>query len=115
MRILRLFANRTYTGHLLPIVVVVAYVVLMTGAVSAQTIDPDLRPDLQRALAAQPAASSGKGRINGYVPAQAGVIKAARPPSSASTRNDGVSSPFTPRPSVSLNLPATSSIPPGTP
>jgi hypothetical protein len=115
MKVLRLFANRTYTGHVLPIVVVVAYVVLITGAVSSQTIEPDLRPDLQRALATQPAAASGKGRINGYISAQARVIKAARPPSSASTRNDGVSSPSTARPSVALNLTVTSSIPPGTP
>jgi len=116
MRVVRLFADRLkYIGHLLLVAGFVAYVFLVSVTVSAQTIDPDLRPDLQRALAAQPAASRGKGRVNGYVPAQAGVVKAARPHSSASTRNDGLSSLSTPHPSAALNLPATSSIPPGTP
>jgi len=115
MKVVGLFAFHTkYTGLLL-VAGLLAYAFLVSVAVSAQTIDPDLRPDLQRALAAQPAASRGKGRINGYVPAQAGVVKATRPHSSASTRNDGLSSRSTPHPSAELNLPATASIPPGTP
>jgi hypothetical protein len=113
MKVVRLFAYCT-RHYLLLVAGLALSTFFVAGAVNAQTLNPDLRPDLQRALAAQLAASPGKGRINGYLPAQAGA-KATRPHSSASTRNDGVSSLSTPHPSAELNVPATSSIPPGTP
>jgi hypothetical protein len=111
-----LFLDRlSYTSHLMLVAGVIAHLFLVSVAVTAQTIDPNLRPDLQRALATQPAASRGKGRINGYVPAPAGVAKAVRPHSSSSMRNDGSSSRPMPRPSEAFNVQATSPIPPGTP
>lgn len=113
MKVRWLFADHTRrTGLVLG---VVAYLFLVSVAVRAQTIAPDLRPDLQRALATQPGAARGKGRIGGYVPAQAGVVKPTRPNSPATTRNDGSASGSTPRPSAALNLAATSLIAPGTP
>jgi hypothetical protein len=116
MKDARLFPDRTsYNGQLLLVAGVVAYLFLISVAVTAQTIDPDLRPDLQRALAANPAASRGKGRINGYVPAQAVAVKTARPHAPASTRNDGSSSLPAPHAPAELNLPAMTPIPPGTP
>jgi len=86
-----------------------------TGAAQAQTIDPDLRPDLRRALAAQPDASAGKGRVNGYVPARAAAPGTVRTDSSSRTRTDGSPSLSLPRPPAAVNIPATGSIPPGTP
>ncbi len=87
---------------------------LFAGTLRAQTIDPDLRPDLQRALAAQTEIFVGqtKGRANGYVPARVAGLRAARPNSSG-TRIEGKSSAS--HPSATVNIPATSSIPPGTP
>jgi hypothetical protein len=93
----------------------VAYVFLVTGVVSGQTIDPELRPDLRRALATQTRVAGGKGRVNAYVPAQAGVAKVTRPSSSSRMRTNGVSSFSTARPSAAINIPATIAIPPGTP
>jgi hypothetical protein len=116
MEVVKVFAdNKNFTGRLLPVVGIVAYVFAVSVAISAQTIDSDLRPDLQRALVTQPSSFSGKGRINGYIPAQAGVAKGIRPSSSAGTRHDGLSSRSVPRPSAALNPLATSAIAPGTP
>lgn len=119
MRIMGLFAFHTrYTGLLL-IAGLVAYAFLVPGTVSSQTIDPDLRPDLQRALAAQTEAFDGQvsGRANGYVPVRAEELRAARSNSlgarTAGTRTDGKSSLS--HPSAVVNIPATSPIPPGTP
>ena len=89
--------------------------------VSAQTIDPDLRPDMRRALASEAnAAGRGKGRANGYVPAQAG--RAARPTETLRERRRDSSSPSgagsssaAPRPANALNIPALAGIQPGTP
>ena len=87
----------------------------VAGAVKAQTIDPDLRPDLRRAVAAQADAYNNNGRVNGYVPARAEALKATRSNSSPSARLGGSSSLSTPRPAAAVNIPATSTIPPGTP
>lgn len=113
MKIMGLIAKRTYTGLSL-IAGPIAIAFLLAGAVTAQTIDPDLRPDLQRALAARPESPSnqGKGRANGYRPALA--TGTARE-SGASARAAAGSSITTPRAASALNIPATSSIQPGTP
>lgn len=94
--------------------------VSFAGAVSAQTIDPDLRPDLQRALTTRPESVGNrtKGRANGYTPAQ--VPRSERPAETSSTPRRDASSARTAgsslsRPSSALNIPATSSIQAGTP
>jgi hypothetical protein len=94
--------------------------VSFAGAVSAQTIDPDLRPDLQRALTTRPenVGDQTKGRANGYTPAQA--PRSERPAETSSAPRRDASSARTAgsslsRPSSALNIPATSSIQAGTP
>jgi len=91
---------------------------LFARPVNAQTIDPDLRPDLQRALAARPGNDQAKGRANGYAPAQTGQEK--RPAETTSApRRDALSFPHSslaiPRPASGMNIPATIGIQPGTP
>jgi hypothetical protein len=99
---------------------------LLSGATAtAQTIDPDLHPDLRRALATRPetSANHGRGRANSYTPAQAAA--GARPAEATSSgraerRDPGASarsesSLTVPHPSSTVNVPATSSIQPGTP
>jgi hypothetical protein len=114
MKVPELIANhKRYTGCLWFVVGVVAYVFLTSLTLSAQTIDPGLRPDLQRALEGQAAGAQGKGRINGYVPAQPRAVKTTRPVSN--TRSDGSSSRPSAHASASLNVAATSPISPGTP
>ena len=114
MKVVGLFVFHPRYTRLLLVAGLLAYGFLIGGAVRAQTIDPDLRPDLQRALAAHTDASGGTGRVDGYIPAQAGLLRARRS-SSSSTRSDGSSSLSLAHPSVALNIPATSAIPPGTP
>src|SRR6266511_670177 len=116
MKIVRLFpASTNYAGRLLLVAALLAYAYLATGTVSAQTIDPDLRPDLRRALATEAHVSGGKGRVNGYVPALTVALKTTRPKSSSSIRSGGSSSLSTSRASTAVNIPATTSISPGTP
>src|SRR6266540_4654376 len=116
MKIVRLFpASTDYAGRLLLVAALLAYAYLATGTVSAQTIDPDLRPDLRRALATEAHVSGGKGRVNGYVPALTVALKTTRPKSSSSIRSGGSSSLSTSRASTAVNIPATTSISPGTP
>ncbi|HEV7475451.1 MAG TPA: hypothetical protein VGN90_15465 [Pyrinomonadaceae bacterium] len=113
----------TYAGSLLVDAIVSSAFLVEAGA-GAQTISPRLRPDLPRALAAQ-ANSSGsleKGRPNAYAPARmargarlASSVGAVRENSSARLRGQSAAL-STPRPSTSLNVPATTtSIQPGTP
>jgi len=111
MRVAKLFSD--LNRHALLLAAGTA-IFLFAGAVRAQTIDPDLRPDLQRALAAQPESFDGrsKGRPNGYEPAQA--RRAERPLETSSARGEG-STLVTARPSNTLNIPATSPIHAGTP
>src|SRR6476659_1304523 len=97
-----------------------AFFFLVTNAVNAQTIDPDLRPDLQRALAARPDTfgNRGKERANGYLPAQA--RRSERPAESVNAPRRDATNARTlasslSRPSSALNIPATSSIKAGTP
>jgi len=86
MRVAKLASN-----HIKRVLLLVAGlgVVLFAGSVTAQTIDPDLRPDLQRALAAQPDSFGGqaKGRANGYTPAQSQRSERPRETSSAPRRD----------------------------
>ena len=124
MRVAR--SNAFYTRQLLVVAGIAIGAFLIGSTVTAQRLESGLRPDLQRALAAQPesSASQGKGRVNGYAPAQlargarpAETSAAARGDSSASLRRGGssVTSVASPRPSVTLDIPATTSIQPGTP
>ena len=116
MRVARLASNHNRRALLL---VAGLGIVLFAGTVTAQTIDPELRPDLQRALAAQPDsfASQAKGRANGYAPAQA--RRSERPRETSSTPRRDASNARSEgsalsRPSNALNIPATSSIQTGT-
>jgi hypothetical protein len=95
---------------------IVAGSFLLAGTVRAQTINPDLRPDLNRALATrQDSFGSRQGRKGGYVPARADSVNAIRAESSPSTRSDSASSPSVSRPGSAANIPATASILAGTP
>ena len=95
---------------------------LVGGPVSAQRIDPHLRPDLRRALAAT-AKSAGDGistRTNGYVPARVSRTQRTRETFSAIRRGNSnsrgdVSALAVPRASTSENTLATNSIRSGTP
>ena len=121
MKVIRLIAD--YARHLL-LVAGVASTFFIGSTMTAQTIDPDLRPDLQRALAVQPEpAGRGKGRANGYAPARVGsgerpteTLREVRRDSSDSlnTRGSG-SAPLTSRPASAVNIPATAGIQAGTP
>jgi hypothetical protein len=91
-----------------------ANVFMLVATSSAQTINPDLRPDMRRALASQDSPGS-KARTNGYVPARAETLQASRTISSSSTRGDGSALVTLARPAGDLNPAATSPIPPGTP
>jgi hypothetical protein len=116
MKVVRLFPDSTsHVGRLLLVACLFTYELLVASSVSAQTIDPDLRPDLRRALAAEAQGAGGKGRVNGYVPAQAVAIKTTRPKSSSSIRSNGSLSLPMSHPSTAVNVPATTSISPGTP
>jgi hypothetical protein len=116
MKVVRLFPDSTsHVGRLLLVACLFTYELLVASSVSAQTIDPDLRPDLRRALAAEAQGAGGKGRVNGYVPAQAVALKTTRPKSSSSIRSNGSLSLPMSHPSTAVNVPATTSISPGTP
>jgi len=99
----------------------VASVLVIGNNVSAQTIEPDLRPDMRRALATEAnAEGGGKARANGYAPARAG--RASRPTKTSSeVRRDplnsrGANSSFSAtRPASAVNIPATAGIQAGTP
>jgi hypothetical protein len=81
----------------------------------AKTTNPDLKPDLRRALAAQPDTGQSKGRAHGYSPAQTG--QARRSTETRRTRGNGAtnSNPTTARPANASNSPATLGIQAGTP
>jgi hypothetical protein len=87
---------------------------LTTGPAQAQTISPDLKPDLRRALAAQPDTGL-KGRAHGYAPAQTG--QARRSLETRRTRGNESANANLPgaRPANALNAPATVGIQAGTP
>lgn len=110
---------RSITDHARQLLLVAGLgLFLAAGAVEAQTIDPQLRPDLQRALTAQPETDQSKGRANGYLPAR--TRQGKRPAETASApRRDASSAPRSnlsvPRPASSLNIPATAGIQAGTP
>ena len=116
MRVARLASNHIRQALLL---IAGLGIIYFADAVIAQTIDPELRPDLQRALATQPDkfGSQAKGRANGYAPAQARRSERPRETSSASRRdasNARTVGSVLSRPSNALNIPATSSIQAGT-
>jgi hypothetical protein len=112
MKVMGLFSHQLLTAGLA--------MMFFVCAVNAQTIDPDLRPDLQRALAAQPESFAGQtkgqqtGRANGYLPARAAREK--RTAADTGKRNGSIAGNAAPaQPSRSLNIPAVSPIQPGTP
>jgi hypothetical protein len=105
MRVIRLFSNQL-------LVSVFGILVFVINA-NAQTIDPNLRPDLQRALAAKPESIGAKGRANGYSPAQA--RRETRPVENSRLDGKSSSKVAISRPSPDLNVPAVNSIQPGTP
>ncbi len=115
MRVVGFPVSTSYVGRLLLVAWLFTYALLVASSISAQTIDPDLRPDLRRALAAEAQGAGGKGRVNGYFPAQAVALKTTRPKSSSSIRSNGSLSLSTSHPSTAVNMPATTSISPGTP
>ena len=102
-------------GHALLVAVLMAFAFLVSGAICAQTINPELRPDLRRALAAQPQIGVNKptARPNGYVPAMSDLLE-TRPGSLSRARAEGSSSLSISQPSAVLNVGATSPIRPGT-
>jgi len=117
MRVASLASSRNRRALLL---VTGLAVFFLAGTVTAQTITPELRPDWQRALAAQPesVASQAKGRANGYTPALA--RRSERPQeTSTAVRRDAANvrsaGSTLSHASNALNIPATSSIQPGTP
>jgi len=84
--------------------------------VNAQTLDPDLRPDLRRAIVAQEEPLGRKGRANGYVPELKPGLAAVRPVASSSIRRDGSLLHSMPHPSQSAAIvSALTSISSGTP
>lgn len=114
-RVIRFYAKQ------LVLVAGIASTLIFGSTLSAQTIDPDLRPDLRRALASQPdVTGQAKGRANGYVPARAvRVARTTNEPRRDSQDSSGVraqdSSFSAARPASALNIPATVGIRAGTP
>jgi hypothetical protein len=105
MKVVQLFSHQ--------LLVSVFGILVFVITANAQTIDPNLRPDLQRALAAKPESIGGKGRANGYTPAQA--RREARPVENRrGDGNAGLTLSIS-RPSPTLNIPAVNSIQAGTP
>src|SRR6266446_1570999 len=111
MRVERFVDYGRCGGHALFVTVVMSFAFLVSSAACAQTINPELRPDLRRALAAQPQTGVNKptARPNGYVPARSDQLE-TRPGSQSRARGDGSSSLSISHPSEMLNVPATSSI-----
>ncbi|HEV7745903.1 MAG TPA: DUF4214 domain-containing protein [Pyrinomonadaceae bacterium] len=105
MKVIRLFSHQLLAS-------IFGVLVFVTTA-SAQTIDPNLQPDSQRVLAAKPESIGGKGRANGYTPAQA--RRETRPIENRRQDGKAGSTPTISRPSPALNVPAVNSIQAGTP
>ncbi|MDQ2920963.1 MAG: hypothetical protein M3R52_05045 [Acidobacteriota bacterium] len=99
--------------HVLVVALLAGSAFLIAARVSAQRLDPDLRPDIQRAIATQQNLGR-KGRTNGYVPERVERLSAIRPVS-LSIRGDGAASLSAPHPSEAANIPAMTSISAGTP
>jgi Domain of unknown function (DUF4214) len=117
MKVAGLFSHHvTHTALRRVALALIVFAIAGAGAVRAQTINPDLRPDMRRALAAQPQLGVNKAtaRPNGYVPARTERLE-ARPGSSSGTRKDGSPLLSTPHPAAALNVAATSAIQLGTP
>ena len=85
-----------------------AYLLAVGG--SAQTIDPDLRPDTRRVLAARQPSGSAATRKGAYEPARTEQVRERRPRLTGS----GSLPNHVARVSTDLNIPATTSIGPGT-
>lgn len=85
-----------------------AYLLAVGG--SAQTIDPDLRPDTRRVLASRQPSGSAATRKGAYEPARTEQVRERRPRLTGS----GSLPNHVARVSTDLNIPATTSIGPGT-
>ena len=105
MRLVRL---TIYLIGLIAALTIGAYLLAVAG--SAQTIDPDLRPDTRRVLESKQTSGSVAARKGAYEPARAEQVRERRPrltgPESLPNRVARISS--------DLNIPATTSIGPGT-
>ncbi|MFN2492768.1 MAG: hypothetical protein ABR501_07795 [Pyrinomonadaceae bacterium] len=108
----QLISISDFLGALLMLMLVV---VPLAESVSGQTINPDLRPDLRRALSSRQAPPGGPDRINGYVPARGKGMDEARSASTLRAADGPSLSRSVAHASTRLNIPATSSIAPGTP
>lgn len=116
MKLVKLFVSSVGLVAFAGIVLVSLLAVsLCAGTANAQTLDPDLRPDLRRAIVAQGEPLERKGRTNGYVPELMQGSTAVRSVSSFSIRREGSMLRSTPRPSQSTAIiPALTSISSGT-
>jgi len=105
MRLVRL---SIYFIALITALTIGAYLLAVGG--SAQTIDPDLRPDTRRVLASRQPSGSAATRKGAYEPARTEQVRERRPRLTGS----GSLPNHVARVSTDLNIPATTSIGPGT-
>jgi len=105
MRLVRL---SIYFIALITAPTICAYLLAVGG--SAQTIDPDLRPDTRRVLASRQPSGSAATRKGAYEPALTEQVRERRPRLTGS----GSLPNHVARVSTDLNIPATTSIGPGT-
>lgn len=109
MRVVELFSHALLLAGL--------GILFSVGVLTAQTINPDLKPDLQRALAAKTesqAKGQRTGRVNGYTPAR--PVRGERPAEEKLRRDKSITGEAgSVQPSQSLTIPAVNPIQPGTP
>src|SRR5713226_3457029 len=105
---MRLLRSTIYLIALVTAPTIGAYLLAVGG--SAQTIDPDLRPDTRRVLASRQPSGSAATRKGAYEPARTEQVRERRPRLTGS----GSLPNHVARVSTDLNIPATTSIGPGT-
>jgi len=105
---MRLLRSTIYLIALVTAPTIGAYLLAVGG--SAQTIDPDLRPDTRRVLEAKQPSGSAAVRKGAYEPARTEQVRERRPRLTGS----GSLPNHVARVSTDLNIPATTSIGPGT-
>ena len=117
MKVVKLFVSSVSPGALVGILLMSGLAAsLWARTVNAQTLDPDLRPDLRRAIVAQEEPLGTKGRTNGYVPERAQRLAAIRSVSAYNSGGDGPAARSLPHPSeTSVNVSAMALISAGTP
>jgi hypothetical protein len=95
--------------------VLLGYALLVSSPATGQTIDPDLRPDLRRAVETRAQSTGSKSRANAYSPALPDAIRSTRARTAGSLRTDAGTSRSVAQAAATLNLAATAPIAPGTP